>query len=190
MLRKIIPCLLLLLTQRVVGQQKVEWKEGYVLSTTDFEMPPPQNSMRGYQRYYFAGRLDYTYGTNRFEFSIPRNFNKAVSVYFYPSSSWLETGQLTGLLLQEAQLDFNLLELYARRFRKKLYETKGVTYDTKLFQKIYEDLMAEFTKERAEMFGIIDGSETRTQKYNEKVLEGIAQLSEYCKECKPSKNKK
>lgn len=52
---------------------------------------------------------------------LTKNFNKNVTASFNPSSSWIQQGEGTDFLLSYAQMEFDLLELYARKLRTRLY---------------------------------------------------------------------
>lgn len=94
-------------------------------------------------------------------------------------------------LVNFAQYEFDLTELYARNFRKQLYDKKGAFSSTKFFQPIYDTLQQQFAAKDAEAgklanFGQDSGN--LTELHNE-VLEEIDSLSDFCKSCKPKKKK-
>jgi hypothetical protein len=108
---KLIACICMLLSfYNVFSQEKVEWKEDYVISSTDFMGNPPKNRPTGTQtqRFFLNVTMNFSYNMNAYAFMFAKNFNKYVQVYFIPLSSWIEDGQNKGFLIGYAQLEFDL----------------------------------------------------------------------------------
>ena len=172
------------------GQVKTEWKEGYKLTVLDFQAEAPNSREGQGQTYYLAANLDFAYAMSNYEFMLTKNFNKNVTAFFMPANSWLQQGEGTEILLKYAQMDFDLLELYARKFRQRLYEEKKALSDPNFFQQAHNDINANMAKRRVAMQNATAESEGQGEAYHEQILKEIAALAEFCKECKPVKKKK
>jgi len=172
------------------GQAKTEWKEGYQLSVLDFAAEAPKSHEGQGQTYYLAANLDFAYAMNSYEFMLTKNFNKNVTAFFIPANSWLQQGEGTEILLKYAQMDFDLLELYARKFRQRLYEEKNAFSNPNFFQEAHDAVNAELAKRHVEMQNAMAESNSKGAAFHEQVLKEIVVLNEFCKECKPAKKKK
>jgi hypothetical protein len=186
---------LLTLTLLLIGftsfsQAKTEWKDGYQLSVLDFRADPPKNREEQGQTYYLAANLDFSYVTSSYESMRTKNFNKFVTAYFIPDSSWLQQGEGTEIMLKYAQMDFDLLELYARKYRKRLFEEKNALSNPGFFQQAHDKIMAEMTKRHREMQNAVAESDAKGAAYHEQILKEIGALAEFCKACKPVKKNK
>ena len=172
------------------GQAKTEWKEGYKLTVLDFQAEAPQNREGQGQTYYLAANLDFNYAMSSYEFMLTKNFNKNVTAYFMPANSWLQQGEGTEILLKYAQMDFDLLELYARKCRQQLYAEKNAFSNPDFFQETYNGINAEMARRRVEMQNAMAESNSKGEAFYVQILKEVASLAEYCKECKPAKKKK
>ena len=112
-------------------------------------------------------------------------FTKSAAVLIAPDST------IANQLVNFAQYDFDLTELYARNFRKQLYEKKGAFSSARFFQPIYDTLQQQYVARDAEAgkltnFGQDSG---KLAELHNAVLQEIDSLSDFCKTCKPKKNK-
>ncbi|PIQ21091.1 MAG: hypothetical protein COW65_11140 [Cytophagales bacterium CG18_big_fil_WC_8_21_14_2_50_42_9] len=172
------------------GQAKTEWKEGYKLTVLDFQAEPPISREGQGQTYYLAANLDFNYAMSSYEFMLTKNFNKNVTAFFIPANSWLQQGEGTEILLRYAQMDFDLLELYARKFRQRLYAEKNAFSNPNFFQETYNEINAEMNRRHVEMQNAMAESNSKGEAFHAQILKEITALAEYCKECKPTKKKK
>jgi len=190
-MHRIFIALFLILTAFTGSAQiKTEWKEGYKLSVLDFTAEAPKNREGQGQTYYLAANLDFGYAMSSYEFMLTKNFNKNVTAFFMPANSWLQEGEGTETLLQYAQMDFDLLELYARKFRQRLYEEKNAFSNPNFFQETYNGINAEMASRHVEMQNAVAESDSKGAAFHEQVLKEVAALAEFCKDCKPPKKKK
>ncbi len=123
-----------------------------------------------------------------------KNFNSKVNCTFNrDAASLVAPDSLTAMdLLDFARFEFDLSELYARKFRKKIYEEKGAFSEASFFRPLYDKIQQEFT-ERHTIAGQESDLGRNKEKLNElhqAVLKEIEQLSDFCKLCKPPKKKK
>ena len=123
---------------------------------------------------------------------LTRNLNENVSCYFQKDASYLDEGTEDGTarLLKYQQLNFNLYEIQARNIRKKFFEerktllTKG---PSELHQQAYAEHAKLISKVENETFnGTLDSEIDKWMKWS---LEELERLGDFCKTCKPVKNK-
>ena len=119
-------------------KEKIEWKEGQVLSWSDFKAEADESS-------------DYAANTNS-GISYSWNYSTAsgqpvlthkVSTNFYPNLSWVKEDEKDAYLLAHEQLHFDISELHARKLRKAIQEYEiGRTIRLDL-KRIYNRVEAE-----------------------------------------------
>ena len=184
MRRNIITLLLFLTAFGSFGQARTEWKEGYKLSVLDFQAEAPQNRQEQGQTYYLAVNLDFSYGPSHYALKRPKNLNNIVTASFNPGASWLQQGEGTEILLKYAQMDFDLAELYARKYRKRLYAEKDALSNTKLFHKVQKEIKADMATRRLEKQQA--EADVKGAAFQEQILKEIEYLAEFCKDCEPA----
>ncbi|MHA6248727.1 hypothetical protein ACXYMU_12370 [Pontibacter sp. CAU 1760] len=189
-IRHSLTLVLLLANYTAFSQAKIEWAANYRISAPDFEAQPPKSREDVTQSFLLAGSLDYGYAMTNYEFMLTKNFNKHVTAYFTPANSWMQTGEQTDFLLRYAQMEFDLLELYARKLRKRLYESKNALSNYDFFQQAYDEVIAEMGKKQVEMQDAALASEASMTAYHQQIRKDIVELPDYCKACKPVKTKK
>ena len=189
---RIYPFLMLLLTFPFFssGQAKFEWRDGYKLSVTDFQAEAPTLREGQGQNYNLAANLDFGYQMSNYEFMLTKNFNKNVTTFFIPANSWLQQGEGTETLLKYAQMEFDLMELYARKYRKRLYDEKNAFSNPNFFQEAHAEIMAEMSKRHVQMQNAVSETDSKRDAFHEQILNEITELAEFCKTCKPVKKKK
>ena len=185
--RNIFTLLFFLIAFSSFGQEKTEWKEGYKLSVLDFQAEAPQNRQEQGQTYYLAVNLDFSYGLGYNKFKRPKNLNNMVTASFNPGASWLQQGEGTETLLKYAQMDFDLAELYARKYRKRLHAEKDALTNSKLFQKVQKEIKAEMATRRLELQQAVSESDAKGAAFQEQILKEIEDLAEFCQDCEPAK---
>lgn len=181
---------LLLASFNGFSQMKIEWTEDHKISLSDFKAQPPKSRDDVTQSFFLAGNLDYGYAMSSYEFMFTKNFNRNVVAYYNPDNSWLQPGNNTAFLLQYAQMEFDLIELYARKCRKRLYESKSALSNYDFFQQAYDEVTSEMVKRQVEMQDAALASEDSMVEYHQQIRKEIAEMADYCKECKPVKAKK
>jgi len=172
------------------GQTKTEWRENYKLTVLDFRAEAPTSREDQGQSYFLAGNLDFAYAMSSYEFMLTKNFNKFVKAYFNPDLSWLQQGEGTEVLLKYAQMDFDLLELHARKYRQRIYTEKKALSNPNFFKQTHDEINAEMARRQVDMQNAIAESEGKRDAFHEQLLKEIGELAEFCKECKPAKKKK
>ncbi|TVZ15286.1 hypothetical protein [Maribacter sp. MAR_2009_72] len=177
------------------AQEPIEWTPDYELQLTDYRSPESEiNSALTSYSIYSGSKIDFSFNMNSVSFMFTKNFNSKIKAVFHPNLAVLVApDSLTAQqLLQFGRYDFDLVELYARKIRKKVYEEKGAFSDSKLFQPIFNEYQEEMNTVSAQVFKATDfGKDTELLiKEHNKVIDGINQLSEFCMTCKPNKNRK
>ncbi|KEO75780.1 hypothetical protein [Anditalea andensis] len=184
------------LTLVSIGQAQniVDWDGKYLLQLSDFQSP---NSKIGEGNFYSlnaASTIDFSFYMSNAEFILSKNFNDKVSNSFNRDGAYIiAPDSATAMqLLAFAQYDFDLKELYARKFRKRMFDEKKAFSDINYSRPIYESVQKEYASRHA-----LAGSQTDIGIQEDKlkilhrdVLEEIKELYDFCKTCKPAKKTK
>lgn len=173
------------------AQNIVEWDGKYLLQLSDFQSP---NSKIGEGNFYSlnaASTIDFSFYMSNAEFMLSKNFNDKVSNNFNREGAYLIAPDSTTALqlLAFAQYDFDLKELYARKFRQRMFEEKKAFSDINYSRPIYESVQKEYASRHA-----LAGSQTdigiqedKLRIIHQDVLNEIDELYDFCKTCKPPK---
>lgn len=181
MYRNLLTLIFLFAALSALGQARTEWQEGYKLSVLDFAAEPPKSQVEQGQSYYLAAHLDYARITNR-SAANTKNLNASVTAYFIPTQSWLQQGEGTEILLKYAQINFDLLELYARKYRQRLYEKKQLAANLRYLQQAQQEVNIALSKRRAEMHNAVAESDSKADAFHELILKEIAELTQFSKQ--------
>lgn len=185
--------LILLVTGFNLAQDRVPWADDVEITLESFQAPIPALEEDHIQQYTFSSTYEFAYQMLNMQFAFTKNFNSYVETYYSPKLSWMEHGEFTSQLLLMANLDFDLIELYVRKFRKRMYEQKKVGSSPNFFAAIHDEIALALNNERLVIHNKVsrleDPIEYLQAKMNEVNL-GINELHEFCKTCKPSKKKK
>lgn len=94
--------------------------------------------------------------------------------------------------VRPGRYEFDLCELYARKFRKSLFENKGAFSNANFFQPIFDELQSEYVVSisNAQQLTEIGRSTARLKELHQQVKKELGELAAFCKTCKPSKKKK
>ena len=122
------------------------WSNTTPLTESDFQM-----TVGGSEHNPCFALFSINYSVNGFDF-MTKNFNQKVECIMYRSASWLnENAADKARLIQFQQIQFDISELYARKFRKLLLENrKKIAHGTQIVEELNEQVMKEFTEERAQ----------------------------------------
>lgn len=174
-------------------QEKVEWREDIEIVPSSFKGTVPEMSEDNLQEYSFAVSYDFSFYMANVQFAFTKNFNRYVSAYYIPTHSWIEEGEYTDQLILMSNLNFDLAELYARKFRKRLFESKNVSSNINFANKIHNEINREYIERESVIRSEIrsqENVEDYLKREIEKVNIEIKELGEFCKNCKPKKKKK
>jgi len=177
------------------GQSTIEWSSDRNLRLSDFESETSEiNKELNTYAIYSGVQMDFLFQMSNYEFMFTKNFNSKVRTVFNKNSASIIAPDsiIANQLLMVGQYDFDLAELYSRKFRKELYEQKGTFSNVSFFKPIYEKLQAEMSQVNAQVFkdSELGKNSEILEKEHQKVREEIELLSDFCKECKPPKKKK
>lgn len=170
------------------AQNIIEWSADYQLTKDDFQAMAPNSG----QMQTASGSFYVEYEMGGLNLVLTRNLNENVSCYFQRNASYLDDGteESTARLLKYQNLVFNLYEIQARNIRKKFFEerktllTKG---PSELHQQAYAEHAKLISKVENETFnGTLDSEIDKWMKWS---LEELERLGDFCKTCKPVKNK-
>ncbi len=121
--------------------QELSWTENYKLTWEDFKGKPNQETDAVAIT---ASGLTFSYSINKTPQKV-HSFKTLVKAHFYPEHSWCKKEMVDDHILKHEQLHFDITELHARKFRKRITTLKP-TLD--LNEKL-NDLHQEINKELA-----------------------------------------
>lgn len=184
----------LLIASLTQAQNKIDWDGKYQLQLSDFQSPASQIGNTTIISLNTTSYIGFSFQMSNAEFLFTKNFNSKVSCSFNrDAASIVAPDSLVATsLLHFARYQFDLSELYARKFRKKLYEEKGAFSDASFFRPIYDTIQKEFTERNtlAEKETSMGTDSAKLKVLHAAVLKEIQQLPDFCKSCKPAKKKK
>ena len=182
------------LTKAGFTQNIIDWDGIYQLQLSDFRAKTSQIGDVNMFSLHSSAQMNFAYNMSSYEFMFTKNFNSKVSCTFTRDAASIiapddETAQH---LLKFAQYEFDLAELYARRFRKKLFDEKGAFSNASFFKPLYDAIHKEFVEryDNAAKETEIGKNQSELDRLHTEVLREIQELSEFCKQCKPTKRKK
>lgn len=187
-------CSVLMITFMANGQNTIEWSPGYKLSIEDFKSPASEIGETTVITLQPGTQVEFSFYMTNAEFMMTKNWNSKVKATFNKTAAYIvaPNDSTAGKLLNLSQFQFDLAELYARKFRKELYENKKAFSNISFIQPIYDRIIKEYSERGALVNKETDlgnRSELLKQRHNE-VLAEIDQLNEFCKECKITRKKK
>jgi hypothetical protein len=193
-MNKIIVAILILVANAVSAQNQVEWDGNYKLQLSDFQSQGTQVGGTTVISMQTASSLQFGLQMSNVEFMFTKNFNSKVDCAFQRDGALIVAPDTTTAdkLVQFAQYQFNLSELYARRLRQKIYENKATFSDISFLKPLYEAIEKDFIAENgsASKETNLGQDEGKLAVLNTKVLTQIQELADFCKSCKPPKKKK
>jgi hypothetical protein len=161
------------------GQQtsrELLWSPDHKLTVADFGI---RNQGANAQLSFAQFSLDYAVGG--FDF-LSRKFNKKVRNVLIPSASWIDTTRMVARSLRYQQTLFDIGEIYARRFRKKLAENrKMIARGTAVVQQ-WETEIATALSQRRLAYDLETQSgadEARQKQWEDTIREELSGLAPY-----------
>lgn len=176
------------------SQNDIEWAPHYELQISDFQSKASQIGDVSNYSLQAGISMDFAYQMSAAKFMMAKNFNKNVQATFSPNAaSLVAPDSVTAMkLLNFARYQFDLTELYSRKFRKRLYEEKGAFSNADYFQPVYDEIQEEYN-ERLTMAGKQCSTGQKSEeleKLHQEVMQEIDELSDFCYSCNPPKKKK
>ncbi|MEH6514326.1 DUF922 domain-containing protein [Maribacter arcticus] len=131
--------LLILFTVTLVqSQEEVEWSPNFRFTWADFKGLAPITSSAAATT---ASGISYNFSTSYENNELKVEYT--VGAYFYPTRSWYKPGVCNDVTLSHEQLHFDITELYTRKMRKKLAETKFTENVKEEVRKIYKTTLRQ-----------------------------------------------
>lgn len=185
---------LLFCFQFTSAQNNFEWSENRRLQLSDFQSESTQIGKGNLTSFMNGASINFGYTMSSSEFMTTKNFNSKVVAKFTPSGAYIMAPDTLSALqiLRLAQYDFDLTELYTRKFRQEIYENKRAFSSRNFFQPLFDNIQKQITERRSKDFQKCEmGNKPEVLAIMQQELNAeIASLSDYCKECKPPKKKK
>ncbi|WP_339728995.1 DUF922 domain-containing protein [Maribacter stanieri] len=114
-------------------QEVVSWEPDFRFTWNDFKGDVPITSGAAATT---ASGITYRFSTYYENDELKVDYN--VYAYFYPTKSWYKPKLCNEVTLLHEQLHFDITELYARKMRKQLAETKFTKNIKEEIKKIYK----------------------------------------------------
>ena len=161
--------------QKEADNNKIIWNENYLLKWAYFTGKPLNNNPHsavsdvGLDSYF-----EYKSKECSLEVEIKSCFTK--------SKSWVKADKKTNHLLQHEQLHFDIAELYARKFKKALKESK---FKKNNIKEKFNNISVEISNELTNYHKLYDKetnhhiNEGKQSEWNEKVTQQLNDLQEY-----------
>jgi hypothetical protein len=113
-------------------------------------------------------------------------FNRGLAYLIAPDDS------TANRLINFAQYDFDLGELYSRKLRKAIFDEKKLFSNSSMFQPLYDRIQGEYQERHVKVAKETDIGRKGDllKKYHDEVLAEINLLGDFCRTCRPAKRKK
>jgi hypothetical protein len=198
MISRIFKSILLLTLQclcfSVFAQNEIEWDGNYQLQFADFGSATTQVGQGNIYSLHSGASFDFAFQMSNAEFMFTKNFNEKVNCTFNRNvASLIAPDTIRAFdLLYFSRYEFDLTELYARKFRKRLYDAKGAFSNAGFFQPVYDQIHKEYNERHVTAGQLTDLGHDRQKlkELHQEVLKEIESYADFCKTCKPPKKKK
>jgi hypothetical protein len=193
-MKPVLALILSILVFNVHAENNIKWERDFQLQLSDFKSPATQIGRGTLYSVQPAATFSFSFYMSAGEFMFTKNFNEKVDCSFQQDAAMLiaPDSATAADLLEFARFDFDLCELYARKFRKELHDRKGAFSNADFFRPIYDEVQKEFSVRHATAAQQTDLGRNREllAKLHGEVLAEIDQLADFCKSCKAAKKKK
>jgi hypothetical protein len=193
-MKKLYTTICLSIATATFSQNEINWDGQYQLQLSDFQSPATQIGNVNVYSLHTGSGIDFSFYMSNVEFMFTKNFNSKVNNAFKRDVASLVSPDETtaNSIISFAQYEFDLSELYARKFRKKLFEEKGAFSNVSFFKPIYDAIQKEFSERDTEAGKATDlgRKKEKLQVVHEQVLKEVQELFDFCKDCKPPKKQK
>ena len=128
------------------SKDKIEWTKEYKLTLEDFKSPTTEINEGVSSRIYYSGaNMDFLFQMSNIEFMLTKNFNEKVTAFYNRNAATIiaPNSTIARQLLAVANYDFDLTELFCRKFRKELFDNKGAFSNVSFFRPIFEKIHSE-----------------------------------------------
>ncbi|SFN92289.1 hypothetical protein SAMN04487989_106109 [Bizionia echini] len=149
------------------GQKR--WSAKHPLTVDDFKIKiSDENNESVYSQFMIHHAI------GGFDF-MQRNLNQKIENIFLGNASWIDTTKVDEIdkQIEFQQLQFDLAEIHARKFRKRALENKKkIAKGFDIITQINNDILSEFSESRLELV-----KETESGRNNEKIEEWKAKTA-------------
>ncbi len=146
--------------QKLVEGQKL-WSADNKLTIKDFKV----NNSDNYNEVVYS-QFIISHSVRSFDF-LKRNLNKKVLNIFAGNASWIDTVKVSkdrDLYIDFQQLQFDLAETEARKFRKKLFISKNkIAKGFSIVSEISNQIISDFTQRRLKLVKETEGGRNKEQ---------------------------
>ena len=172
-----IICLNLSFGQELQDGQK-RWSSEKKLTIDDFKIKiSDENNEAIYSQFVIS------YSAQGFDF-LKRNLNSKIGNLFLGNASWIDTTKVENIAkrIEFQQTQFNLAEIHARKFRKRLFTKKWkISKGFDIMNKISNEIMAEFSEQRLLLIRETESgtNQVKLAEWNEKITNELKELYEF-----------
>ncbi len=172
------------------AQVTEDWKEDRVLNLEDFKGSSTEINPE-LDKYSISSGITLAlgYSMTGMELAFTKNMNKAVNVIFDPESAYVvaPSDSIAQHLVDFANLQFDLAELYARKIRQDIYENKTLFSRNNVVHQIFDDRSREYQAENARLSKILDlGLKAdKTAVEHQHIQKELESLDAFCFQCNP-----
>ena len=158
------------------GQKR--WSSEQKLTIDDFKIKiSDKNNDAVYSQFMISHAI------GGFDF-MKRNLNQKIENIFLGNASWIDTTKVSEIQKQIdfQQMQFDLAEIHARKFRKRALENKKkIAKGFDIINQINNEIMTEFSESRLELIKETEGGQTeeKIEEWKEKIATELKQLYEF-----------
>ena len=120
----------------ISDERPLIWSDAYRLEWSDFKANPKSRSTVVAVT---ASGITFSYTTKKSNSGLI-DYNFQVEAHFYPEQSWYVKDRVNRIHLSHERLHFDITELYARKFRKEISNTKFTNHVNREMDAIYQEI--------------------------------------------------
>ena len=122
--------------------ETISWNVNAPLTWNDFKGEAPERARAAATT---ASGITYRFSTNSTQNVDVVEIDFEVSTYFYPNKSWYKPELCDDVILGHEQLHFDISELFARKLRERLKNTRFTKNVKTEIKTIYKDVLEELS---------------------------------------------
>ena len=176
------------------SQNIIEWDRSYKLELSDFQSANTSIGSGDIYSVSVPAQMQFSFHMSSYEFMFTKNFNSKAVCNFNRSAALIKAPNqgIALSLLALSRYEFDLCELYIRKVRKNLYESKGAFSDANFFQPVFDKYQTQYLEQcaTAQQETDLGENQTKLDELHQQVNAEIEELGDFCKTCKPPKRKK
>lgn len=157
---------------------QMRWSSNKKLTLNDFKIRiSDQNNDAAFSQFMISHSI------SGFDF-MKRNLNQKIGNIFLGNASWIDTTKVESIQKQIdfQQMQFDLAEVQARNFRKRVLKDKGkISKGFDIVNKINNEIMAELSEIRLEFMRETEGgrNDEKVVEWKEKIANELKELDEF-----------